>query len=276
MKASEKPLVFAHRGYRAVAPENTLLAAEKGFAAGADWWEFDVAESTDGVLVVIHDDSLIRTTNAQLVFPGRAPWTVYDFSFDELRSLDAGSWFLATDPFLQVASGAVTQTERAKFPGLKIPTLKECLELTKKHGKKVNIEIKSAEGYACDVDIVEKTVALVQELDMIGSVFLSSFNHEYLKRVKKINPSIKTAALIDDPLPDPVGALKSLGAVALNPNGKKLDKETVEKVRKAGFAVYVWTVNEEADMQKMFEWGVSGIFTDFTERALRNTDLIKF
>lgn len=274
MKASEKPPVIAHRGYRAIAPENTLLAAEKGFAAGADWWELDVAESSDGVLVVIHDDSLVRTTDAQLVFPGREPWTVYDFSFDELRSLDAGSWFLATDPFLQVASGEVSQAERAKFPGLKIPTLKECLELTKRHGKKVNIEIKSAVGFACDAGIVEKTVALVRELDMGASVLISSFNHDYLVRVKKADPSIETAALIDDPLPDPVATLKALGAIALNPNGKKLDRATVEKVRKAGFAVYVWTVNEEADMKKMLEWGVSGLITDFTARARHVTDLI--
>ena len=267
---SAKPIIFAHRGYRALAPENTLLAAEKAFEVGAKWWELDVAQSSDGVLVVIHDDSLIRTTNAQLVFPERSPWIVYDFSFEELRSLDAGSWFLATDPFLQIASGAVSKTELKKFTGLKIPTLKECLELTKKHGKKVNIEIKSAADYSCDSTIVEKTVALVQELDMCNSVLISSFNHLYLTRVKKAESSIKTAALIDDPLTDPVATLMSLGAVALNPNGKKLNKETVEKVLKAGFAVYVWTVNEEADMQKFFEWGACGIFTDFTERALQN------
>jgi len=274
MKASEKLPVIAHRGYRAIAPENTLLAAEKGFAAGADWWELDVAESSDGVLVVIHDDSLVRTTDAQLVFPGREPWTVYDFSFDELRSLDAGSWFLATDPFLQVASGAVSPAERAKFPGLKIPTLKECLELTRRHGKKVNIEIKSAEGFACDSGIVEKTVTLVRELDMRSSVLISSFNHDYLARVKKADPSIETAALIDDPLPDPVSTLKALGAVALNPNGSKLDRATVENVRKAGYAVYVWTVNDESDMRTLLDWGVSGLITDFTERARHVTDLI--
>jgi len=274
MKSFEKPPVIAHRGNRSLAPENTLLAAEAGFAAGADWWELDVAESADGILVVIHDDSLVRTTDAQLVFPGRDPWTVYDFGFDELRSLDAGSWYLATDPFLQVASGAVSPAEREKFPGLKIPTLKECLELTKKHGKKVNIEIKSATGHACDGNIVEKTVALVRELGMNSSVLVSSFNHDYLKRVKKADPGMETAALIDDPLPDPVSTLKELGAVALNPNGKKLDRETVEKVRKAGFGVYVWTVNEDADMKKMLEWGVSGLITDFTERARRVTDLI--
>ena len=93
-----RPLVIAHRGFRAIAPENTLRALDEAHAAGSPWWELDVAASSDGVLVVIHDDTLSRTTDAERAFPGRKPWTVYDFTAGELKSLDAGSWYLSADP----------------------------------------------------------------------------------------------------------------------------------------------------------------------------------
>lgn len=273
MTATKKPLVIAHRGYRAIVPENTLEAARKGFEAGAEWWELDVAETTDGVLVVIHDDTLPRTTDAKKVFPGRAPWTVYDFSLAELKRLDAGSWYRRTDPFRQIAAGKVGSAELAGFAGIRIPTLEECLVLTKDLAWKVNIEIKDATGQACDSGLVEKTVALVRSLGMEDSVLISSFNHDYLRRVKKAAPGMAVAALTDDNIPDIVGRLRDLSALAWHPNGKKLDEASVAAVRAAGFDVNVWTVNEEADMKRLIAWGVTGLITDFTERARCIVDL---
>ncbi len=265
------PLAIAHRGFRAIAPENTLLAAQKGFDTGADMWELDVAESNDGVLVVFHDNTLTRTTNATKVFPARAPWNIYTFSIDELRSLDAGSWYEKTDPFKQIALHRVGPDDLASFKGLKIPTLREALELTKSLGWRVNIEIKDAKGFACDAWIVEKTTALVRELGMVDSVLISSFNHDYLKRAKKAAPEIEVAALIDRPLPDPVATLRAIGAVALNPNQKYLDEATVKAVRAAGFGVLPWTVNDPARMTTLLKWGVTGIISDFPDLAIERT-----
>ncbi|OHE64543.1 MAG: hypothetical protein A2Z99_03490 [Treponema sp. GWB1_62_6] len=270
METVNKPLVIAHRGYRAIAPENTLLAAQKGFEAGAEWWELDTAETKDGELVVIHDDNLVRTTDAKKTFPGRSPWIVYDFTLEELRKLDAGSWFAAADPFRQIAAGVVRRTD--VFHALKVPTLRECLVLTRDLGMKVNVEIKSAAGHACDASIVEKTVALIRELDMREDVLISSFNHPYLARVKAADAGIRTGILIDDPLADPVEKLKDLGAFSLNPNVAKLDEATVRRVREAGFEVYPWTVNDESDMRRLLEWGVSGLITDFVDRARGSAD----
>jgi glycerophosphoryl diester phosphodiesterase len=262
------PLVIAHRGFRGIAPENTLVAAQKGFDAGADMWELDVAASSDGELVVMHDTTLVRTTDASVRFPSRSPWNVYDFTLGELKSLDAGSWYSRTDPFLQIKAGRIGAEELQSFSGLRIPTLREALELTKRLGWRVNIEIKDATGFACDAWIVEKTVALVKELDMVSSVLISSFNHTYLKRAKKAEPSIDVAALIDKPLKDPVTTLKELGAIALNPNEKHLDEATVKAVRAAGFGVLPWTVNAPARMASLVAWGVTGIITDFPDQGL--------
>ena len=130
-----------------------------------------------------------------------------------------------------------------------------------------------AAGQSCDADIVEKTVALVEELDMDASVLISSFNHEYLRRAKKAAPGIATAALTDNSIPDIIGRLREIGAIAWHPNGRKLDEATARSVRDAGFDLNVWTVNEESDMRRFVSWGATGLITDFTERARRVADL---
>jgi glycerophosphoryl diester phosphodiesterase len=265
---SYRPIVIAHRGFRSIAPENTLLAAQKGFDIGADMWELDVAASSDGILVVLHDNTLTRTTDAKTRFPSRSPWIIYDFTFDELKSLDAGSWYSKADPFMQIAYGRVGSSELESFKDLRIPTLREALELTKRLGWRVNIEIKDATGFACDAWIVEKTAELIKELDMVPSVLISSFNHDYLKRMKMAIPEISVAALIDKPISDPVQRLKDLGAVALNPNEKYLDEATVRALRSAGLGVLPWTVNDPSRMRMLLNWGATGLITDFPDRAL--------
>lgn len=259
-------LNIAHRGARSLAPENTLLAAEKGLALGADLWELDVAVTQDGELVVLHDDTLERTSNAAEVFPKRKPWSVWTFTLDELCQLDFGGWFIEKDPFKQIQAGAVSADEQASFKGAPIPTLREALEFTREHNWRVNIEIKDASNTPGDAFVVEKVVELVKELDMVDRVIISSFNHDYLKRVKAVEPDLVTAALVDRAVADPVALLEQTGAQAYNPGLKYVDEATVRAVREAGFDVLVWTVNEEEDMRRLIEWGVSGIFTDFPQR----------
>ncbi|MDP3178983.1 MAG: glycerophosphodiester phosphodiesterase family protein [Spirochaetaceae bacterium] len=268
MGNSGQALAVAHRGFRGIAPENTLLAARLGLEAGADLWELDVAATSDGELIVIHDDSLARTTDAKARFPARNPWTVYDFTLAEVRSLDAGSWYAKADPFGQIKAGVVGAAELASFAGIRIPTLREALEFTRDAGWKVNIEIKDATGYPCDAWIVERTMAMVRELGLVDRVLLSSFNHDYIRRSKKAEPSIPTGALVEKVPSDPVALLKETGAASLNPGLKGLREETVRKVREAGFGVMVWTVNEVADMKKVLSWGATGLFTDFPNRLL--------
>ena len=262
---NHRPLNIAHRGARSLAPENTLAAARLGLEIGADMWELDVAMTADGELVVLHDDTLERTSNARQVFPDRSPWLVHTFTLDELRQLDFGSWFNETDPFKQIASGAVTEEMQQRYVGEPIPTLREALTFTKENNWRVNVEIKDATGFPPDKDLPEKVVALIKALQMTDRVLISSFNHNYLTRVKAANPNLPLAALVESPPDDPIALVQGLGALGYNPGIKRLNPNDIPAIRQAGVEVYVWTVNDEATMRRLIDNNVSGIFTDFPQ-----------
>lgn len=267
------PRVCAHRGFRAVAPENTMLAARKAYEVGAAWWEMDVAASTDEVLFVMHDESLARTTNAQELFPGRAPWSIYDFSSTELKRLDAGSWYRAKDPHGQIAAGAVSEQDLAGFVGTKIPTLEEVLAFTAEKKWYIDIEIKDATGKSCDPWIVERTVDMVRRFKLVDRAHISSFNHAYLRRVRAYEPRLETGALIEKQLPDHiVDYLRGIDVTAINPDFHLLTEALVKEIRAAGFKVLPWTVNEKDDMKRLLAWGATGIITDFPNRLI---DILK-
>ncbi len=141
-----RPLNIAHRGARSLAPENTLAAARKALEAGADMWELDVNVTADGELVVMHDDTLTRTTNAEALFPRRAPWRVVDFTLAEIKQLDTGGPFLAQDPFEQIGAGVISSAEQAALRGEPVPTLREALQFTADRRWRVNVEIKPLPG----------------------------------------------------------------------------------------------------------------------------------
>lgn len=261
-----KTLNIAHRGARSLAPENTLAAARKALEIGADMWELDVAMTADGVPFVVHDDTLERTSNVRQLFPDRKPWSNHLFTWAEVQQLDFGSWFVASDPFKQIAAGNVSQAELESYRGEKAPTLREALVFTRENNWRVNVEIKDLTGTPGDATVVEKVVALIDELGMADRVLISSFNHSYIVRAKAANPRIATAALVERADPDPVALLRRLNAQAYNPRGTAVRLEDIGRLREAGFAMYVWTVNEERDMRTLIAAGVSGIFTDFPQR----------
>ncbi len=260
-----KPLNIAHRGARSLAPENTLAAARLGYEIGADMWELDVAVTSDGELVLLHDDSLERTSNAEQVYPDRRPWLIHTFTLDELRKVDFGSWFNETDPFKQIAAGAVTAEMQQGYVGEPIPTLREALEFTRDNDWRVNVEIKDATSTPGDEFLPEKVVELIGELGMADRVLISSFNHSYLRRVKAANADLRTAALVESPAADPVKLVSDLGAVGYNPGIKHFKPEYIPPIREAGVEVYIWTVNDAKTMRALIDNGVSGIFTDFPQ-----------
>ena len=207
----------------------------------------------------------IRTSNAAAVFPDRAPWGVHTFSLAELRRLDFGSWFVQNDPFGQIAAGNVSSSEQRSFQNAPIPTLREALEFTRDHQWMVNVELKDLTGKPGDPEIVEKAAALITKLNMEASVLISSFNHSYLERVKRANPVIATAALVEQPDANPVALLNRLNARAYNPGLKSCNLEHFTALRKAGKDIFVWTVNDEVSMRRLIEMGATGMFTDFPQ-----------
>jgi glycerophosphoryl diester phosphodiesterase len=161
--------------------------------------------SADGELILLHDDTLERTTDAVQVFPDRGPWSVYEFTLAELGKLDFGSWFVESDPFGQAAQSNITAAELESYRSLPLTTLAEALQFTKDNHWWVNVEIKDASDTPADVVIVAKVVGLIEELAMQDQVLISSFNHDYLRQVKTINPSIETGVLVNTVVVDPPG-----------------------------------------------------------------------
>ena len=152
--------IIAHRGARSLAPENTLAAARKAHAVGADLWETDVAVTADDRLVLMHDDSMMRTTDVADKFPDRVPAPFSTYTLAEIRSLDAGASFERDDPFGQVAAGAVEHSELLAFIGEMVPTLREAFELTLELDWFLNLELKAQPKPKDAFDVVSAVLAL--------------------------------------------------------------------------------------------------------------------
>jgi glycerophosphoryl diester phosphodiesterase len=257
---------IAHRGARSLAPENTLAAARKALEIGADLWEVDVGVTADGELILFHDDSLARTTDAPARFPDRAPWTFTTFSLGEIRSLDAGSWFVETDPFAQIAAGAVAPDEQVAYRGEKVPTLREALLFTRDAGWRVNLELKRLPPPLERFPVVERVLALLNALQMPPrQVILSAFNHDWLRQAQALRPDIEVQALIGYSFTEPLD-WGDLSFATYNARSTLITEEKIREVTAQGIAVNLFTVNEEDDMRRFIAAGVTGLFTDFPHK----------
>lgn len=262
-------LVLAHRGARSIAPENTLAAAEAALAAGADGWELDVTLTADGHLVVMHDDTLERTSDAARRYPDRRPWRVRDFTLDELRGLDCGSWFIEDDPFGTIAQGRVSGDHLAAFQGLAAPTLAEALVFTAQRSWLVNLELKDLGGGPGEPEFVAQVVGLIKQSGLGGRALLSSFNHQYLRQARQLDPGLALGVLLGHEAADPVGLVRGLDAQTYHPRWDLITRPQVRDLWDQGIGVMPWTVNDPARARDLLNWGVTGIFTDFPQEIIK-------
>ncbi len=264
-----KPLVIAHRGARSLAPENTLAAARKAFEVGADMWELDVAVTADKELVLMHDDTLERTCNAAEMFPERSPWQVWDFTLEEIQSLDCGSWYNASDPFDQIQAGNVSSESQQSYVGEQAPSLRAALEFTRDSNWRVNVELKAQPTTELDMVIVDQTLALLEDLGMDqGQVVISSFNHDYIRRIRERNVNIPLQAITRELIRDLPSYLSDLGAEACNARANLWSYERVRELQEQGVKFNIWTVNDELTMRAFINTGVHGIITDYPQTLL--------
>ncbi|WP_345977502.1 glycerophosphodiester phosphodiesterase family protein [Sulfurimonas sp. HSL3-7] len=242
LKLFEKPdLVAAHRGDRSRQPENTLSALRSSIGK-CDFIEIDVQLSRDRMPVIMHDETLGRTSNAKERFRDRKPWHVNDFSFEELQSLDYGSWFNGrSEPLL---------------------TLQQALAFAIEENQYLNIEIKDMSAFADDAEVVQTVITAIEKYGAESLVLLSSFYHPYLQLSKTISPVIPTAALLEHKKKDLLNYLRSLNVNACHLDDVITDRHTVHALRASGFAVNVYTVNDPVRQKELFAWGVNGVFTD--------------
>jgi glycerophosphoryl diester phosphodiesterase len=232
-----RPLVIAHRGACDVAPENTLAAFEAAVQAGADGIELDVTRCASGEIVVIHDDTVDRTTNGS----GR----VAELPLGALRELDAGTWF------------------DASFARQRIPLLSEVLDSVGSRLRMINIEIK---GMRFGGDGIEAEIAeLVRQRGLEQRVLISSFNPLALWRMRRAARGLACALLYFSAAQTPVArwlVLNLLRPQAVHPQYKMVNGAYMAWARARKLCVNVWTVNEATHMRAMSELGVDGIITN--------------
>jgi glycerophosphoryl diester phosphodiesterase len=230
------PRVIAHRGGGSLAPENTLAAIRKGKELGFRGVEFDVMLSRDSVPVLIHDETLERTTS------GRG--AVAQTPSAALAALDAGSWF------------------GAAFSGEPVPSYTEavrsCLEL----GLWANVEIKPAAGFERETGKV--VAAMSAELWRVAPVapLLSSFSIDALEAAAAAAPGLARGLLVEAIPFDWRDAVARLGCVSLHCSFRHLTMAQARAVKDAGCALLCYTVNEPATVRELFAWGVDAVVTD--------------
>jgi len=237
--------IIAHRGYSGTAPENTIYAFQKAIDCGADAIETDVRKTADGKLIIMHDLTLKRLAGDQY-----ADWDVTKKTYDELKDID-----ISTKDFPNI-------------PCQHIVLLSELLELVKKSGIELNIELK---GNNLIDDGLEYDVAeMVKEYSLEDKIFYSCFDHPMLVNVLKVCPEAKVAPLYGPAMYRAGDYAKSFGAFAVHPQYKpNLLRGDFEAIRRAGVEINVWTVNDPEDAKKLVNAGVTGLITNYPDVIAR-------
>jgi len=264
----QKPLCLAHRGASSLAPENTLAAGKMAAHHRAHGWEVDVCLSADLVPVLLHDDTLRRTTDVALrsEFADRKPWRVGDFTWRELQTLDAGSWFHVQDPFAQVAAGTAVSAEVCAAQ--RIPSLRQAVELSQRLGLGLNIELKPEDPETplrMAHELPGRAAAVIRELQAQELCLFSSFDPGLLELARDCAPEIPRALLLNK-RPSSLEALEivlcDLHACGLHPKLGLLRNAELGRFVHEGYLVTVWVANSLREMQKLAEAGASGLITD--------------
>lgn len=241
---SSLPRLIGHRGAKESAPENTIASLCEAARQGAAWVEVDVMLTADGVPVLIHDETLERTTD------GRG--AVAATTLADLQRLDAGSWF---DP---------------RFAGEPVPTLENALETILSLGLGLNLEIKPASP-AHAVATAETALALLARRWPAGrpAPLVSSFDPVCLEVARDRHPGLPRGLLLWDPPADWADLADRLGVATLNVDQSRQTAGTVADHRASGRPVLAYTVNDAARARALLEWGVAALFTDAPGRLAR-------
>lgn len=230
--------IFSHRGYSGKYPENTMIAFKKALECGVDGIELDVQLTKDGEVVIIHDETIDRTTTGK--------GFVVDYTYEELEKFDASF----------------------KFKDLgfnKIPTLREYFQLVKDYDIVTNVELKT--GINEYLGIEEKVWELIKEYNLEEKVIISSFNHFSVMRMKKIAPQLKYGFLSEDWIIDAGKYTHSHGVQCYHPRFNNLVPDVIKELKKYNLEINTWTVNLEEDMRYLYSNNIDVIITNYPELA---------
>lgn len=236
-----KTKIWAHRGSRTKAPENTLEAFSLAVSEHSDGIELDVHLTADGEIVVAHDEKVDRVSNGSGLIASK--------TLKQLRELDFSKGFPSYSP-------------------VRIPTLREVYDLIKPTSLTINVEIKS--GIILYEGIEEKLVKLAAEMGMKDRIIYSSFNHFSLMILRQAEPAAEIGLLYNEALVDPFLYAKHLNANAIHPFYPALSGPgVIEGCKKHGIKIHPWTVNDPAVMRRLIAAGVDALITDVPDTALK-------
>jgi len=240
LPSADLPKVVGHRGAAGHAPENTLAGLRAAHELGIEWVEFDVMLTAEGTPVLFHDETLDRTTDGT----GR----LADRRWEDLRGLDAGSWF------------------GPAFKGQRVPSLHEALALLGRTGMGANVELKPSEGQDATTGVI--TAKTLQESwpANLPAPLISSFSEKALGAAADQAPEFPRALLVWEFPADWQARCEALGATGLHASAKHLTEAQARGVLDAGYALRVYTVNDPAQAAGLYAWGVESLFSDYPER----------
>lgn len=240
-----KTKIFGHRGSAGTHPENTMISFKEAARVGADGIELDIQMTKDGVIVVIHDETVKRTTN------GKYKGWVKDYTLKQIKKMDVSYKF------------------KDKYGICEIPTLEEVFDWAKSNQLLINVEFKT--GLVSYKDIEEKTLKMIGDYGLENRIVLSSFNHYSLVKCRRISSTIDLAILYMEGLYEPWDYAKRLKTNGIHPYHQTINKEIVEESKLNGIAVRPFTINDEKKMKQFIDFGCSAIITDYPKKALALT-----
>ena len=238
-----KVLVIGHRGALGHAPENTFASFKKGLELGSDVLELDVQLSRDGHLMVIHDGDVSRTTDGK--------GHVRDLTLEQIKALDAGSWF------------------DDAFAGEQVPTLHEVLAWAK---NRIPLAVEIKGDPTPDSAMAPRIVAALRQHDMIDEVMLISFHHDMLVLARELEPRLTTGILYVGSLVDTVGAAHAAKADSVRPAWNYWTAAKVAVVHAAGLTASAWNADVEGLMEHLVSLGVDSIGANYPDRLRRFLD----
>ena len=256
---------IAHRGARSLAPENTMTAIEKAWRVGAHGVEVDVSVTADGKLILFDDDLITRTTDVHQRFPKRTDQPVTAFTWKELQRLDAGSWFLESDPLGEIGEGTVSPSEQSAMRGIQIPLLEDVLAYVKSKNWYINLELKELPAPQSGFPVVEKVLQLLGTMRFPpDNLAISSFVFEYLRQIQRSRPDIEVNALIGFP----GSGIQDWGDFEFdiyNANSAYTDEEQIKEALARGCRVNLFTVNDPNEMIRFRKAGADKLITDYPQ-----------
>ncbi len=237
---AQRMSIIAHRGGALLAPENTIAAYQNAVNLGSDYFELDVRLSKDDSLMIMHDDTIDRTTSGS--------GALSSFIYLQLRLYDAGSWF------------------GPEFAGQKIPTLYEALSVAKGTSTKVVIELKSSE-----TRLAGKVVDLVKAMNMEDRVLISCFNLNQIAQVRTLDPSIEIQQFVNSVSQSEINDLKAINAEWIG-SGSEVSPALRDSVHAAGMLLNIWTIDNPVKMVQYNSEGYDGITTNDPVTAMAVLD----